>query len=363
MHRNLKMPIHQDGTFSCSLPHTLILQGQLPCKPVSGENQHMVGINRAGSSGAYLGGYTESERASARDSSSARPSNSPQVPPTSTAPAGREMLLLRSTELSRRTRERLEQSFSTAEEDKQQATSIVQRGRTRVRSGAGLHRLEILTHQSVERGCSSSKALSSSDDDVSSAESSEADIDAVFNYRIAALNNANASQSCMGLAIQWLRLRDEAEASYRMEALDLDHASDIQNQYENAAGSVSGSREQREAGRISARKTLLRSQDLQPVGEPSVFHADRQSTALQKIARDGSAHLISLCFENNGKRVRHAITASSSEGSVNVFDPNYGEFSTTLPELPSMFQNLMTRYGSRLNGHLQLESMVIQRVE
>ncbi|WP_235664158.1 YopT-type cysteine protease domain-containing protein, partial [Pseudomonas savastanoi] len=26
------------------------------------------------------------------------------------------------------------------------------------------------------------------------------------------------------------------------------------------------------------------------------------------------------------------------------FDPNYGEFSTTLPELPSMFQNLMTRY-------------------
>uniref|UniRef100_UPI001F20943E C58 family peptidase n=1 Tax=Pseudomonas savastanoi TaxID=29438 RepID=UPI001F20943E len=164
------------------------------------------------------------------------------------------------------------------------------------------------------------------------------------NYRIAALNNANASQSCMGLAIQWLRLRDEGEASYRMEALDLDHASDIQNQYENAAGSVSGSREQREAGRISARKTLLRSQDLQPVGEPSVFHADRQSTALQKIARDGSAHLISLCFENNGKRVRHAITASSSEGSVNLFDPNYGEFSTTLPELPSMFQNLMTRY-------------------
>ncbi|EPM46639.1 virulence surface antigen protein [Pseudomonas syringae pv. actinidiae ICMP 19071] len=273
------------------------------------------------------------------------------------------MLLLRSTELSRRTRERLEQSFSTAEEDKQQATSIVQRGRTGGRSGAGLHRLEILTHQSVERGCSSSKALSSSDDDVSSAESSEADIDAVFNYRIAALNNANASQSCMGLAIQWLRLRDEGEASYRMEALDLDHASDIQNQYENAAGSVNGSREQREAGRISARKTLLRSQDLQPVGEPSVFHADRQSTALQKISRDGSAHLISLCFENNGKHVRHAITASSSEGSVNLFDPNYGEFSTTLSELPSMFQNLMTRYGSRLNGHLQLESMVIQRVK
>ncbi len=119
------MSMHQDGTFSCSLPHTLILQGQLPCKPVSGENQHMVGINRAGSSGAYLGGYTESERESARDSSSARPSNSPQVPPTSTAPAGREMLLLRSTELSRRTRERLEQSFSTAEEDKQQATSVL----------------------------------------------------------------------------------------------------------------------------------------------------------------------------------------------------------------------------------------------
>ncbi|RMS85753.1 YopT-type cysteine protease domain-containing protein, partial [Pseudomonas savastanoi] len=52
-----------------------------------------------------------------------------------------------------------------------------------------------------------------------------------------------------------------------------------------------------------------------------------------------------------------------SEGSVNLFDPNYGEFSTTLPELPSMFQNLMTRYGSRLNGRLQLESMVIQRVK
>ncbi|RMN92878.1 hypothetical protein ALQ51_05035, partial [Pseudomonas cannabina] len=109
--------------------------GSVSCKPASGENQHMVGISRAGSSGAYFGGYTDSERASARDSSSARLSNSPQVPPPSTAPDGREMLLLRSTELSRRTRERLEQSFSTAEEDKQQATSIVQRGRTRVRSG------------------------------------------------------------------------------------------------------------------------------------------------------------------------------------------------------------------------------------
>lgn len=323
----------------------------------------MVGISRAGSSGAYFGGYTSSERASARDSSSARLSDSPQVPPPPTAPDGREMLLLRSTELSRRTRERLEQSFPTAEEDKQQANSIVQRGRTRGRLGAGLHRLEILTHQSVERGCSSSKALSISDDEVSSAESSEADIDAVFNYRIAALDNANVNQSCMGLAIQWLRLRDKREARYRMEALDLDDASDIQKQYENAAGSVSGSREQREEGRISARNTLLRRQNLEPVGDPSVFRANQQSTALQKVAHDGSAHLISLCFENNGKRVRHAITASSSEGRVNLFDPNYGEFSATLPELPSMFQDLMTRYGSRLNGHLQLESMVIQRVE
>lgn len=56
------MSMHQDGTFSCSLPHTLILQGQLPCKPVSGENQHMVGISRAGSSGAYFGGYTDPPR-------------------------------------------------------------------------------------------------------------------------------------------------------------------------------------------------------------------------------------------------------------------------------------------------------------
>jgi len=148
-----------------------------------------------------------------------------------------------------------------------------------------------------------------------------------------------------------------------MKALDLDGASDLHNQYENAAGSVSGSREQREEGRILARKNLLQSQGLQPVGEPSEFCANQQSTALQKIARDGSAHLISLCFENNGKRVRHAITASSSEGSVNLFDPNYGEFCITLPELPSMFQDLMTRYGSRLNGHLQLKSMVIQCVE
>ncbi|KPY27478.1 hypothetical protein ALO65_200240 [Pseudomonas syringae pv. papulans] len=32
------------------------------CKPVSGENQHMVGISRAGSSGAYFGGYTDPPR-------------------------------------------------------------------------------------------------------------------------------------------------------------------------------------------------------------------------------------------------------------------------------------------------------------
>ncbi|WP_223886666.1 hypothetical protein, partial [Pseudomonas amygdali] len=36
--------------------------GSVSCKPVSGENQHMVGISRAGSSGAYFGGYTDPPR-------------------------------------------------------------------------------------------------------------------------------------------------------------------------------------------------------------------------------------------------------------------------------------------------------------
>ncbi|OSR26400.1 hypothetical protein B7R56_21650 [Pseudomonas savastanoi pv. retacarpa] len=100
----------------------------------------MVGINRAGAYGAYYGGQTESEPARARDSSSASPSNSPQVPHPSTVPAGRERLLQRSTALSSRTRERLEQSFPTAEEararNRQQANSIVQ---TLVESGADLN--------------------------------------------------------------------------------------------------------------------------------------------------------------------------------------------------------------------------------
>ncbi|RMU80810.1 Effector protein HopAB2 [Pseudomonas coronafaciens pv. porri] len=83
----------------------------------------MVGISgRAGPSGAYYSGHTDPEPASgrARDSSSeASSSNSPQVPPSSNAPAspipaGRQRLL-RSRPLSSQTREWLEQGMPTGE--------------------------------------------------------------------------------------------------------------------------------------------------------------------------------------------------------------------------------------------------------
>ncbi|KPZ01551.1 hypothetical protein ALO43_200351 [Pseudomonas tremae] len=128
-----------------------ILQSNLSCKPVNGENQHMVGINRAGTSGAYFGGRTESEPARARDSSSASPSNSPQVPPTSTVPAGRERLLQRSTALSSRIRKELEQSFPTAEEararNRQQANSIVH---GLVESGADLNHFHTMLKSAMD---------------------------------------------------------------------------------------------------------------------------------------------------------------------------------------------------------------------
>lgn len=84
----------------------------------------MVGINRAGPSGAYLGGHIEPEPAPGRahgSSSGASSSNSPHVPsspsdaPASPPPAGRERLP-RSRPLSRQTREWLEQGMPTAED-------------------------------------------------------------------------------------------------------------------------------------------------------------------------------------------------------------------------------------------------------
>ncbi|WP_221035535.1 hypothetical protein, partial [Pseudomonas savastanoi] len=33
MHRNFKMPMHQDGTFSCPLPPIFVLQVQFPASP------------------------------------------------------------------------------------------------------------------------------------------------------------------------------------------------------------------------------------------------------------------------------------------------------------------------------------------
>ncbi|MFA0995409.1 MULTISPECIES: E3 ubiquitin-protein ligase [Pseudomonas syringae group] len=88
----------------------------------------MVGINRAGPSGAYFGGHTDPEPASGGahgSSSGASSSNSPQIQPRpsntppSNAPAppptGRERLS-RSTALSRQTREWLEQGMPTAED-------------------------------------------------------------------------------------------------------------------------------------------------------------------------------------------------------------------------------------------------------
>ncbi len=112
----------------------------------------MVGISRAGSSGTYFGGQTESEPARARDSSSASPSNSPQVPHPSTVPAGRERLLQRSTALSSLSRERLEQSFPTAEEararNRQQANSIVQ---ALVESGANLNHFRTMLRNAMNK--------------------------------------------------------------------------------------------------------------------------------------------------------------------------------------------------------------------
>ncbi|SBV52202.1 hypothetical protein XBLMG947_2995 [Xanthomonas bromi] len=241
----------------------------------------------------------------------------------------------------------------------------LERGRARVRLEVGLHRPGPFNRQSVDRGCASSKPLSSSDESSDGDDdSSDADIDAVFNYRVARLNNANASQSCMGFAIQWLQLRDQSHANVRMDQLDPGDALVLQQQYEDTVAPVDGGREQREAARISARRTLLRDQGLQPIGDAPIYRREELSTALREIACNGRAHLISLCFEaNRGKHVRHAITASSSHGTVSLFDPNYGEFSTTSAGLRSMFEALMARYDSGLNGHLQLESMTIQRVQ
>jgi YopT-type cysteine protease-like protein len=93
------------------------------------------------------------------------------------------------------------------------------------------------------------------------------------------------------------------------------------------------------------------------------FRAGEQRAALNQLARSDRTHLVSLCFEGGRGRVRHAVAVSTSAGNVALFDPNYGEFSSRASELPTLFGDLMARYGSRLNGRLQLESMVLQRVE
>jgi YopT-type cysteine protease-like protein len=228
-----------------------------------------------------------------------------------------------------------------------------ERSRTRERKSVEQRGAELAGRsQSVDRGlCASSRAGGT-------------DVDAVLNnYRVAELRGANARQACMGFAVQWLGVRGRGEPASRILSLNADEAENIQYAYEDAAQSAGGNRVQREDARIAARQRILLSRGLQPMGESAMFLVSMQTDALAHIARERQACLVSLCFDRSGKRVRHAVATSSAGGNVSLFDPNYGEFSSSAAGLPDMFEGLMARYGSRMNGYLELESMVIQEVK
>ncbi|MDU8430600.1 E3 ubiquitin-protein ligase [Pseudomonas syringae pv. actinidifoliorum] len=98
--------------FPALLPHSADLAGDSVRRQKTGEDQHMVGINRAGPSGAYFGGHTDPEPVSGQahgSSSGASSSNSPRLPAPPDAPASqardRREMLLRARPLSRQTRE------------------------------------------------------------------------------------------------------------------------------------------------------------------------------------------------------------------------------------------------------------------
>ncbi|RMV78212.1 Effector protein HopAB2 [Pseudomonas caricapapayae] len=114
----------------------------------TGEDQHMVGINRAGPSGDYFGGHTDPEPTSGRargSSSGASSSNSPQAPstsssaPTSQAQDRRERLL-RSRPLSRETREWLEQGMPQTAEPEGRDRSRASADEAAPRAGAETRR-------------------------------------------------------------------------------------------------------------------------------------------------------------------------------------------------------------------------------
>ncbi|WP_025038834.1 YopT-type cysteine protease domain-containing protein [Bradyrhizobium sp. DOA9] len=186
-------------------------------------------------------------------------------------------------------------------------------------------------------------------------------------HMTAELQGANRTNICVGLTAAWLGNLPNSPRS-RMTALlpgsdGHRSAAVYQRNYESLVRFLRGEEIERSEAGFRARATVLRDAGLLPseTGNTYTFgDAASFSELAGKITADGRAYSLSLCFERGGRRERHLVATSASDGMVTLFDPNYGEFAVPQEQISDLFENLANRYRNP-NG-LELLSITTQRV-
>lgn len=141
-------------------------------------------------------------------------------------------------------------------------------------------------------------------------------------------------------------------------------AAACQRRYESLMRSLRKGGVERSETPFRARADVFREAGvfLSETGHTYTFRDEESFAELEReITANGRKYSLSLCFERDGRRERHLVATSVSDGIITLFDPNYGEFAVRPEDIAELFQKLANRY--RHPNRLELLSITTQRVE
>ncbi|NRP75786.1 Cysteine protease avirulence protein AvrPphB [Ensifer psoraleae] len=180
----------------------------------------------------------------------------------------------------------------------------------------------------------------------------------VFEYRTAELPHANVNGICVGLSAEWL-LNHNNPAPVRMMALmpgSERHttATERQERYQNLKRLLRSEGAGAHEADRQAQNVMLREAGLAPSEEEKKYQFGEHSSfsrMVRKITQDHSTYLLGLYFAEGDA---HTIVTSASNGTMTLFDPNYGEFSARSRNAASLMQSLANRYRNPNGKHLSI---------
>lgn len=161
----------------------------------------------------------------------------------------------------------------------------------------------------------------------------------------------NQEDICIGLSSEWLLLGLQGNASSRLERLDYhsdlyQRAGQLQSDYDSNL--QEHYRQHTDFPLLEAEKDLLRSAGMHVKREPEtiIYSGNREEASGQvanKIAKNGKNHLLSLRFSTLDG---HAIAASTQNGRFHLFDPNLGEFESSLHNAEDLVEGIVGHYDA-----------------